>query len=154
MAEPDRRELNFASMDEVTADIQQLGGDVRVLGNHSFAAIVRHLAITNEMLTGGPAPPKLPWYMRMAMPFMRKSILNGPVNPGFKLPTDQMQSFFWPSEPIDVPEAVERFTASADRYKTQGPPSVHPIFGAAPPETIEGMLLAHAAMHLSFAHPA
>lgn len=155
MAEPDRRDLNFASMADVTADIEQLaGGEVRVTGHHSFAEIVRHLAITNEMLTGGPVPPKLPWYMRLAMPFMRKSILENPVKPGFKLPTDQMQSFFWPTEPIDVTEAVARFNSSAERYETQGPPSTHPIFGSAEPETINTMLLRHAAMHLGFAHPA
>ena len=151
MAEPERREVIYANIDELTADIEQLAaGEVNTSGNHSFAEIVRHLATTNEMLNGQVTPPKLPWFMRLAMPFMRKSILNDPVKPGFKLPTNQMESFFWPQEPIDVPQAVTRFKASADQYKAQGPPSVHPIFGPAEPETIDAMMLSHAAMHMSF----
>ena len=155
MADTERRELSFANMDEVRAEIRQLaGGEVRTVGNWSFSEIVRHLAITNEMVNGKLTPPKLPWYMRLAMPFLRKSILSNPVAPGFKLPTSQMQSFFWPSDVIDVQEAVARFDVSADVYKTQGPPCTHPIFGPGQPEVIDGMLLSHAAMHLSFVHPA
>ena len=155
MSEPERRELSFANIDEVTADIEQLaGGEVRTVGKQSFSAIIRHLSIANEMLNGEITPPKLPWFMRLVMPFMRKTILNGPVKPGFKLPSDEMQSFFWPEEPIDVSAAVERFKASAERYKSQGPPSEHPVFGPSEPEVINKMLLRHAAMHLSFVHPA
>ena len=155
MSEPERRELNFANMEDVTADIEKLaGGEVRTVGKQSFSAIVRHLAIANEMINGKLTPPKLPWYMRLAMPFLRNSIFNGPVKPGFKLPSDQMQTFFWPEEPIEVSEAVARFKSSVDQYKSQGPPNRHPLFGPGEPEVIDKMLLKHAAMHLSFVHPA
>lgn len=154
MSDAKRRELVFASLDEVTNDIEQLAaGEPRTSGGHTFAEIVRHLAIANEMVAGKISPPKLPWYMRLVMPFMGKKIMSGPVNPGFKLPSN-MEAFFWSDEPVGVPEAVARFNESVELYKEKGPIPVHPIFGPAPSETTNAMLLKHAAMHLSFVHPA
>lgn len=149
----ERRELEFSSMAEVIEDIEQMASSQhRTTGNHSFAKIVKHLATTNEMLVGKIVPPKLPWYMRMMMPMMRSKILSGPVEPGFKLPSDQMQSFFWSVEEPDLSEAIEQFKQSAEVYKNQGPLPAHPIFGKATPEQIDGLTLKHAAMHLSFVH--
>ena len=154
MPNNERRDLNFSNWDEVEADIQRLaGGQTRIIGNHSFPAIVRHLAIANEMVVGDVVPPKLPWYMRMMMPLMRGSIFNSPVKPGFKLPTDQMQAFFWPSKEISAADAIERFKASVARYEEKGPLPAHPIFGKATSDQIRTLTLRHAAMHLSFVHP-
>ena len=51
--EPERRELNFNDFDEVIADVEKLAsGDVRTTGNHSFAEILNHLALSNDMTTG------------------------------------------------------------------------------------------------------
>ena len=119
MGSQERRELSFSNWDEVIADIESLAsgsGAPQVAGSHSFASIVRHLAITNEMVVGDQVPPKLPWYMRMAMPLLRNSILNNPVKPGFKLPNAQMQAFFWPEEEVSASDAIDRFKASVARY--------------------------------------
>ena len=122
-------------------------------GSHSFEKIVQHLAITNEMVVGNITPPKLPWYMRMAMPFLKNGILNNPVQPGFKLPNNSMQEFFWPQSDVDLKEAIENFRTSVKAYRDKGPLSVHPVFGKATREQIDKMVLSHAAMHLSFVHP-
>lgn len=146
----ERRELKFNSLDEVQTEIERLAaGDVQVTGNHSFGKIVRHLAITNEMVCGKIAPPKLPWYMRMVMPLISGWILNGPVKPGFKLPSN-MEPFLWPIQEVSVSEAVEQFRDSVEYYKRNGPLPIHPVFGKATREQVDLMTLKHAAMHLSF----
>lgn len=149
----DRRELSYSSWDEVVSDVERLAsGSYRTTGNHSFAKIVNHLAITNEMLVGNVVPPKLPWYFRMLMPLMRSRILEGPVKPGFKLPNERMQQFFWSENELDLGEAIRQFKRSVDEYQSKGPLSVHPIFGKATADQILAVSLKHAAMHLSFVH--
>ena len=148
-----RRELVFSSLDEVLSDVTQLAqGKVRNSGQNNFPNIVRHLAITNDLVVGERTPPKLPLMMRLFMPFMRSSILNGPVKPGFKLPSD-MQAFFWPDSSIETDAAIKQLSDSIDRYKTKGPLPVHPLFGKATRQQVDGLILKHAAMHLSFVHP-
>lgn len=150
----DRRELEFSSMDEVVAEVDRLAaGEVRTTGNHSFPQILRHLALSNDMVTGKVEPPKPPLMMRLVMPFIRSSIINGPVKPGFKLPA-KAEAFFWPEEPGTVAEAATHLKESVENFKQKGPLPVHPIFGPATAEQVESMGLKHAAMHLSFVHPA
>ena len=146
-----RRELTFSNFAEVVADIEAMAeGNYHTIGNHSFPKIVYHLARTNEMLVGRIKPPKLPWYMRMMMPVMRSRILNGPVKPGFTLPSTDMQSFFWGTEEPELDGVVEQFRGSVKAYETSGPLPAHPLFGKATPDQILSMALKHAAMHLSF----
>ena len=154
MSEPKRREISFASLDEVVSDIEALANSECVTtGDHSFGRIVQHLATTNEMVIGNIIPPKLPWYMRMAMPVIKSGILNNPVKPGFNLPNKAMQDFFWSQSEVDLQEAIENFRSSVKAYKEKGPLPVHPIFGKATREQVDKLILSHAAMHLSFAHP-
>ena len=148
-----RREISFSNLEEVVSDIESLASSQHeTSGVHSFGKIVQHLATTNEMLVGNIVPPKLPWYMRMAMPFLRNGILNNPVEPGFKLPNSAMQDFFWSADEVDLQSAVENFRKSVKLYNERGPLPVHPVFGKATREQIEKMTLSHAAMHLSFVH--
>ncbi len=150
MTKPERRELEFASLDEVLEDIESLAAnETRTTGNHSFAEIIRHLAITNEMVTGKFVPPKLPLFMRLAMPFIRNRILSGPVNPGFKLP-NHMEEFFWLNEVTSVDDAITRFRSSIELVREKGLLPFHPIFGKSSNEQTSALLLKHAAMHLSF----
>ncbi len=151
MSEANRREISFSSWDEVIADIEELAGsEHETIGGHSFGNIVQHLATTNEMVVGNITPPKLPWYMRWAMPLIKNGILNQPVKPGFKLPTTAMQEFFWSKTEVDPKQAIENFRASVKAYQDKGPLAVHPIFGKATREQVDNLTLNHAAMHLSF----
>ena len=151
--EPERRELNFTSLDDAVADAEALAaGEVRTTGNHSFGQILEHLARTHDMATGKVPGPQLPFFMRLMMPFLKGSILNGPVKPGFNLPKDA-ESFFWPDQEFDVQEALAHLKASVENYKTNGPLSVHPVFGKATKEQVDRLNINHCAMHLSFVHP-
>ena len=154
MSELKRREISFSNWEEVISDIETLArSDHETTGSHSFGNIVQHLATTNEMIVGNISPPKLPWFMRMAMPFLKNGILNKPVEPGFSLPNKSMQEFFWSQTEVDLKEAIENFRTSVEAYKAKGPLPVHPVFGKASKEQIDKVTLSHASMHLSFVHP-
>lgn len=154
MSEAERRELSFESLDEAVADAERLAaGEVRTTGNHSFAKILKHLALTHDMATGKIEAPRPPLFMRLIMPFIKNSVLNGPVKPGFKLPKAP-ENFFWPEGEVDLQEALAHFKASVQNYNQNGPLPVHPIFGSATREQIDRLNCGHCAMHLSFVHPA
>ena len=142
MSQQKRREISFSNWQEVIADIETLArGKYETTGSHSFGKIVQHLATTNEMVVGNVTPPKLPWFVRLAMPFLK----NG-------LPNKAMQEFFWSQSDVDLEEAIGKFRASVKAYVDKGPLPIHPVFGKATPEQIDRVTLSHAAMHLSFVH--
>lgn len=153
MSEPRRRELTFERLDDVVADVQRLAaGRVTTTGKHGFPRIVRHLALTNDMMTGRIAAPKPPLLMRLILPLIRSSILNGPIKPGIKLPA-AAESVFWSAEDISIEDAIDMLQDSVAHYKKHGPLPVHPIFGKATREQLDRLACKHAAMHLSFVHP-
>ncbi|MEM9367826.1 MAG: DUF1569 domain-containing protein [Planctomycetota bacterium] len=150
---PERRELSFDNLDAAVADAERLSaGEVRTTGNHSFAEIMRHLALTHDMATGKLVAPRPPFYMRLLMPFLKGFILRGPVRPGFKLPRAS-EEFFWPDTEIDVASALQYLRESVDNYKRVGPLAIHPMFGKLSREQVDRLNASHCAMHLSFVHP-
>ena len=149
----ERRELTFKTLDEAVADAELLAaGEVRTTGGHTFAEILKHLALTHEMSSGKIEGPKPPLLLRLLMPLMKKSILNGPVKPGFNLPK-KGESFFWPKGDYDVHEALAHLKESVAYYNEHGPLPVHPVFGKATREQVDRLNCNHCAMHLSFVHP-
>ena len=149
-----RRTLQFNSLDEVIADIEQLAqGEVTTTGGHSFPEIVQHLAITLDMVMGRVEGPKPPWYMRLMIPLMKPMIINDkPLKPGFNLPS-KAESFFWPKGDVDLGKAIDRLKEATDLYLQKGPPQKHPMFGKLTRQQQDSMNLRHSAMHLSFVHP-
>jgi hypothetical protein len=141
------------SVDEIVAEVERLAAaPVTTTGTHGFPEIVRHLALTNDMMTGRIAAPKPPLIMRLILPLIRSSILNGPVKPGVRLPA-HAEATFWPDEDIAIADAITMLKESVAHYKEHGPLPVHPIFGAATREQLDRLTRSHAAMHLSFVHP-
>lgn len=88
------------------------------------------------------------------MPLMKRMVINSkPFKPGIKLPA-KGESFFWPDKEFDVPTAVNYFKASVDYYKSHGPLVIHPFFGKISKADCDELNCRHAALHLSFVHPA
>jgi hypothetical protein len=153
MSQPNRRVLTLNTLDEVVAEVERLAaGRVTTTGKHSFPHIIRHLALTNEMMTGRIAAPKPPLILRLMLPLIRSSILKGSVKPGVKLPR-RAEAVFWSDEEISVQDAIAMLKDSVVYYKEHGPMPVHPIFGKATREQLDRLNCNHAAMHLSFVHP-
>lgn len=155
MTKPNHRAISISNQDDIVAEVERLAGqEISTSGTHSFPKIVRHLAITNDVMTGKLEPPKPPWFVRMILiPLMKSSILNKPAKSGFKLPNDAEQ-FFWPAEEPQLQQAIADLKESAENYKKNGPLPVHPVFGKATKEQIDNLAFSHAAMHLGFVHPA
>ncbi len=152
---PERRELSFNSMDEVIAEVDRLAsGEVRTRGNRSFGQILNLLALGQDAASGRAVPPPPPFFMRLMMPLMKGMIINAkPLKPGIKLPP-KGEEFFWPDREIDVAEGVKIFKESLDYYNEHGPLEKHPFFGKLTKEQNDQMNRRHAALHLSFVHPA
>ena len=150
-----RRELQFNKLDEVVEEAERLAsGEYRTTGNHSFAQILKHLALTHDMSTGKVEAPRPPFFMRMMVKIMKPMIINDkPLKPGFKLP-QKSQTFFWPEGEIDIHEALAHLKESVERYKSEGPLPKHPVFGALTRAENEALNCRHGALHLSFVHPA
>jgi hypothetical protein len=154
MNELNRRKVTLNTLDDIVAEVERLAAsDVTTTGKHSFPKIVRHLALTNNMMTGRIPAPKPPLIMKLLLPFIRSSILKGPVKPGVKLPANA-EAEFWSDEEITVEDAVQMLKESVLYYKEHGPLPVHPIFGKATREQLDRLTCSHAEMHLSFVHPA
>ena len=152
---PERREVQYQSLEEVVADVEQLAaGEVTTIGQHSFAAIVEHLARAHDTSTGKLIPPKPPLLMRLIMPFIKGKIINGKegIKPGVKLPP-AAESYFWPSEVPTLTDAIQHLQESVDRFQTSGPLAVHPVFGKLTADESLRLQLRHAALHLSFVYP-
>lgn len=155
MAPQGRRELAFSNFKEIIEDITGLiSGNSKTTGNHSLGRIIQHLAITNNMAVGKIDPPNVPLAMQEMIPSIKDAVLNGPAEPGFQLPSAEMQTFFWPEGEIEPEAALQNFKESVASYEADGPLPVHPIFGEATREQVHNLLVSHASMHLSFVHPA
>ena len=150
----DRRDLHFSTLDEVVAEVERLvGGEVRTTGNHSFAQILKHLALAHDTSTGRITAPKPPLLMRLMMPLLKRLVINEkPLKPGVKLP-QKSEDFFWPNGPVDVEEALAHLKDSVEYYKTHGPLPKHPFFGHLTRAENERLNCRHGALHLGFVHP-
>lgn len=154
-ADLERRELKFGNLDEVVAEAERLAsGEVRATGNHSFGQILNHLAISQDVSAGRVVPPPPPFYMKLMMPLMKRMVINSkPLKPGINLPA-KGESFFWPDQEFDVPSALQYLKESTENYNSNGPLAKHPFFGKLTKDECDQLNCRHAALHLSFVHPA
>lgn len=150
---PEQRDLTFNTIQEVVAEAERLAaGEVRTTGNHSFAEILNHLALSHDVASGRLTPPPPPFFMKLMRPIIRLFVFgNKPLKPGIKLPPAG-ESFFWPKAD-DVESALTYLKESADHYRTTGPVEKHPFFGNVTREQADSLNCRHGALHLSFVHP-
>ena len=148
-----RRELHFASVDEMLQDVEQItSGDVKALGNWSPAQILQHLAISMNNTVDG-VQFKAPWFVRLIAPFFKKSFLTKPMSPGFKMPK-QMEPVFMPPEDVSLEQGLNAFREAAERLKAAKSFEPNSALGRLTPEEHKQFQLRHAEMHLSFIVPA
>ena len=150
----ERRELEFKTLEQVVADVDQLvSGEVRTTGNHSFGQILNHLALSQDVSSGRATPPPPPFFMKLMLPLMRMMVINSkPLKPGIQLPK-QGEAFFWPDKEIDVPTGAAYFKESTEYYLSNGPVEKHPFFGKMTKQQADELNCRHASLHLSFVHP-
>lgn len=152
MAEPDRRDLTYRSLEEVEAGLDELEGrEIETLGRWSFFQILEHLAAGAEWACGehGFAPPEggleaSPEFKRKMFDRMLRS---GKMKAGFPNPAA-------PDEYAEGDAAAEmrRLRAALTRLKTySGPFPEHLVFGVLDADEWRVWCAMHCAHHLSFA---
>ncbi|MBC8355020.1 MAG: DUF1569 domain-containing protein [Planctomycetes bacterium] len=150
-----RRELQFQSLDDVLADLDQLAsGEVKTLGNWSLGQICGHLAAgMSSALDGSSFNP--PFIFRLIGPFMKKKFLTGKMPTGFKIPK-AAEGQFLPSNDVETEAAVGELRSAIERLKAASDADLvrHPMFGEMTKHEAEQFHLRHAEMHLSFVVPA
>ncbi len=144
-----RRDLTFATLDEVVADAERLvATEATTTGNWSLGKILEHLAtVIEKPIDGFENTP--PWPMRLVGRwFLKNLFLRKGMHPGFQLKGEIAKELV-PDE-TDPQQALEHLRRAAQRLKNHTADVSHPFFGPMTHEEILGINCRHAEMHLGF----
>jgi len=151
---PARRDLDFRSFDEISADVAALAAAPYTrCGNWDLATICDHLARTIEAGLDNQAV-RFPIWLRVVAPVLgpvifRRILKKRRFPMGVNAPANLA-----PNESCDCADAVARLnTAMTGAAGFRGPLSPHPIFGRATVEQWQEAMMIHCAHHLSFLLP-
>ncbi|MGO8748668.1 MAG: DUF1569 domain-containing protein [Thermoguttaceae bacterium] len=147
-----RRELSFASLDEVVADAERLVASphTKMLGNWPLGQLLTHLTrAVNNSIDG--TSTKAPWLLRIVGPLIKGRLLQKRMPPGFKLPKD-VEAGFFPAA-VSAQEALDGLRTAVGRLQKEKMTARHPILGKLTHEEWTRLHLLHAELHLSFAVP-
>jgi hypothetical protein len=149
-AVPGRRELHFASLDDVLGDAEKLVSSpmTRTLGNWPLDRLLTHVAMAMETSIDGISFAA-PRYMRLLARLGKRRILQHGLSPGFKLPRDREAGAY--PEAQSLQEALARLRRAVERMRTEKATASHPAFGRLTHEEWVQFHLRHAELHLSFA---
>jgi hypothetical protein len=148
-----RRAVHYESYHDLLADAERLAaGDVEMLGNWSLGQVIGHLANTmNASIDGFSAT--VPWPLRIiGRLLMRKTLLRGPIRPGFKLPATA-EAKAVPSVETSDEEGLAALRHAVKRQESETHRVPHYILGNISLEEWTQAHLRHAEMHMSFAAP-
>ncbi len=149
---PDRRQLSFASLDEVMPEVERLLAGHATVGQWSLGQICNHLASAIQlMIDGAPGATSVsvsedPRYALIRQRFFRSG----------KFPDGQTPPF---SEMVPGADLDDRAQAEALRHglvrfqSAAGPFHRHPVLGAMTRDDWVRFHCLHAAHHLGFAVP-
>src|SRR5262245_29660325 len=132
-ATPVRRNIQYATFDDVLADAERLvRAGAATTGHLSLDQILGHLAIAIEKSldgTPGELEWKAPWYLRLAGRYLlKRRILKRGMPSGFKLPAE-VENWAVPAAGGDLNVVLERLRRAAARLQSDSPRWPHPIFG-------------------------
>ena len=147
-----RRELHFNSLDEVVADAERLvaSPSTKMLGNRPLGELLAHLAMgINGSMDG--ASFKIPWFIRLFAPLVKRRMLSNPMSAGFNLPKDAEATLYPPV--ASTQEGLQELRTAVNRLRTEKMTAKNPVFGKLTPEEWTQLHLRHAELHLSFAVP-
>lgn len=155
----ERRTLDFRSFEELAREVRKLRDrGYEQAGNWTLAQNCDHLRLFITYSLDG-FPFKLPFYIRLAGPFLKKRTLESRKLPtGVKVPPALMpkvaEDIARPENSSPDVEAANRLIEAIDRYTSyKGAPQPSPLFGKLDRESWDQLHLIHAAHHLSFLVP-
>ena len=145
-----RRELHFESLDDVLADAERLAaGEARMLGNWSLGQILSHLAVAMNSAIDG-VDFKVPFFIRLIAPLMKKRFVRGPIKPGFQMP-ESMRPIFMPPDEVNTEDGLLALREAVARLKSDPTRDRNVFLGNLTREESDSMQMRHAELHLSFA---
>lgn len=148
-----RRQVRYDSYDDLLRDAERLaGGNVRTLGNWSYAQILEHLSRTMNAAIDG-AGFQVPWFIRLgARLFFKKRALKGPMPAGFKLSGNSAKAFV-PEQSLDTEAALAMLRQAVHRLTHDTHRALNFVFGELSLDEWDKLHLRHAEMHMSFLVP-
>ncbi len=153
----ERRELRFATMDDMLAEAERLAAapQVELVGNWSLGQILEHVALAIEKAIDGTAG-QAPWYMRLMMKFVGPSMLRrletGTVPSGFRMPKS-LQGDFLPANNVTTEDGLDHLRRAVERWKAEDRRATHVAFGSITSEQHDLVQRRHAEMHFSHVIP-
>ena len=153
-----RRDLHFATVDAVLADLKLLEeadarGALNALGNWSLGQACGHIATWIDYAYAG-LPPEMspPWFIKLIMKTQRSRFFGDkPMPAGIRVPG--VNGGTMGTEPLSTPVGVARLRAGCARLKAGTPTRPHDVFGPLSAEQWTRLNCKHAALHLSFFLP-
>jgi hypothetical protein len=145
---PDRRELNFDSVDALIADVERLRRGYTRAGNWSLAQACWHLRAAMEFLMRpGPYPAATP-EQEARRPMVEGVLATGRLPTGIQAPETVVP-------PADCTDAdIDGFVERARLFNAHpGPYAPHRLFGQLAVDEMRRLQLIHAAHHLSYLVP-
>ena len=146
-----RRELKFATLDEVMPDVERLMSGHTTVGQWSLGQICNHLAMALRIPVHGYDGPLPPWFIRKVLaPFALKRLMgSGTMKTGIKVP-----EVFLPKPGLEARDEAESLRAALAAFAAHhGKFRDHPFFGPMTAEQWTRLHCIHCAHHLSFALP-
>jgi len=151
---PDRRQLRFATVDELLNEIDRVmaadqAGTVRTLGTWTPGQILGHLAAWIQYgYEGYPMKPP-PWFVRLFLRLQVKKYLRRGMPSGVRIP--KVEEGTYGIEALPAQEGAERLRRALERLQ-RGEPAKYdsPAFGPMSYEDRIQLNLRHAELHLSF----
>ena len=145
-----RRDLAFASLDEVMPDVERLLAGHVTVGRWSLGQICNHLA-TNIRFTMDGFPDKAPWLVQRTVGVMVRGLMlgTGRIASGVRVP-----EAYLPKPGLEDAAEAAALRASIERFSTfTGMFAGHPLLGRMRRDQWERFHRIHCAHHLSFALP-
>lgn len=148
-----RRSVHYNTLDDLLKDVNTVfSGNFETVGNWTAGQILSHLATGLEVAVQG-ADFRAPLWLRLFARLMRKSFIQKPMKPGFKL-SGKAAERFTPAENATVEEGLRRIREAIARAKTTQERPTHPFLGKLSKEDSDQFQLRHCELHMSFLLPA
>jgi hypothetical protein len=153
----DRRELHFASLDQLWADVERIAaadraGRLRRTGNWTAGQAFGHLAAwINFGFDGNPLTP--PWFVKFIVGWVigKNRFLRGPMRVGVHIP--RVPGGTVATELLSLDEGLSRLQKAVQRLRASAPTQPNTLFGPLTHGEWIQLSCRHAELHLSFFHP-
>lgn len=147
----ERRDVEYSTLEELRLDAEAIAaGPYDTVGQWSYGQILDHLAKAVHCSIDG-FPFRAPWWMRLAAPLVKNSVLTTKMKSGWKLP--KSADPYLPNPDASVEDALASLVKGIDRLGTENPEAPHPVFGKLAREEWIQLHIRHAELHMSFVVP-